>query len=170
MYTDNYGFYDIYALLVFFRNFPDKFSYVSALESLICFLDTADTGIGFDNNNIRFLLQPFMDKNDVPWVFVENYYTANIYIMKNSSHYAILSAVLKELVSALKEHNVQKVYLAADAVHNIPLLLTDPPKTSGYIHSTVNRYKLKKAIRKMIKQYQDTYNSDFLLKELETLT
>lgn len=153
----NYDFYDLYALITFFRNNTEKyFAYDKAVQKIIYYIDLPSSNNGLEANIIRKILKPYFNAEDnfLSWVLVENKYTANIGIIKDKTYYDILSAVFKEMQQCINDS--QRFYLLCDASHNIPLLLADTKNP-------------KKAIKIMIKDYQKNYNKEFLLKELKKI-
>lgn len=155
MLLTNYDFYDIYAYIVHFRSFPEKFkNYLIPTEQIISYIN-APMKNELDNNTIRKIIRPFYNNGDnMLWVTVDNIYTANLYIIKHISYYNILSAILEEMLRVYE--NEQQFVLLCDAVHNIPLILADEKKP-------------EKVIKIMIKEYRKQYNSFFLVDELKEL-
>ena len=83
MYLINYDFYDIYALIVFFRSWPDIFlHYKHAVQKIIDYIEKTTESNGLEYKNIRRILKEYYDENDkfISWVKVENAYTAHIWI------------------------------------------------------------------------------------------
>lgn len=157
MYLLNYDFYDLYALITFFRQNTERFSlYKKPAEQIVSYIDTPMSNNGIELNTIRKILRPYVDKNDeyLSWTLVDNAYTANIIIIKNELYYSVLSTIFKEMLECFKDK--QRLYLLCDSSHNIPLLLIDVknPKT---------------AIKAMISDYQTKYNKNFLLSELNKM-
>lgn len=157
MYLLNYDFCDLHYIFVLIRSDPETISMAAALEEIAAYIARPDDTNGIAENTVRRLLQKHYGRNDkrFQWVYVENYYTAYTAVVKEQAYYAILSAVLSELFAALRE-NAERARLAADAVHNIPLLLFDSKNP-------------RKAIERGIREYRETCHRDFLQKELSLL-
>lgn len=153
----NYDFYDMYALITFFRSNPAKAEYLPAIEKIIRYLDSEPSQNSIESNTIRKILKPYTSEQDeqLSWVFTENKYTANIFIIKNEACYMIMSAIFRELLLCLG-NDPERVYMLCDASHNIPLLLIDEKRP-------------EKAITSMIKEYRKHYAPEFLYKELKLL-
>lgn len=157
MYLLNYDFYDLHALITFFRQNTKSFSlYKSPVEQMISYVNAPMPNNGIEINTIRKILKPYVNKNDkfLSWVLIENAYTANIFIIKNKAYYNILSSIFKEMLQCYNDE--QQLYLLCDASHNIPLFLAD-----------IN--KPKKAIKAVIKDYKKRYNQNFLLTEMKNI-
>jgi len=157
MFLLNYDLYDLHALITFFRNNPAKLEYFTVIEQVIKYIDAEQTHNGIEPNTIRKILKPYIETQEeqLSWVFVENKYTANMFIIKNEPYLKILSSVFKEIALCLKD-NSNRVYLLCDSSHNIPLLLADEKKP-------------KKEIISIIKPYREKYNKKYLNLELELL-
>ncbi len=156
MYLINYDFHDLYALIVFFRNNPERFSaYEQGIKDIISYINTPHEGNGLNENNIRRILRTCYAEQDeaLSWIAVDNRYTANLVIIKNNSYYQIITAILNEMIQF--SNDTSRFYLLCDASHNIPLILTD------------SLSKKNKAINSMIKVYRNKYNNNFLKNELK---
>lgn len=155
MLLTNYDFYDVYAYIVNFRSFPEKFkNYLIPTEQIISYMN-APIKKELDNNTIRKIIRPFYNNGDsMLWVTVDNIYTANLCIIKHISYYSMLSAIFEEMLRVYE--NEQQFVQLCDAVHNIPLILA-------------NEKKPEKVIKIMIKEYREKYNRDFLVDELKKL-
>gem|GEM_PF-2129708 len=156
MYLINYDYFDLHALITFFRNEPERFViYKSAMQEIISYLK-APVQNSLNCNTIRNIVKPYYDESDkaIAWVLVNNEYTANISVVKNMFAYEIISAILCEMTVCYDD--LERFYLLCDAAHNIPLIL-------------VNENKPKNAINFMIKDYRKRYNSFFLKDELKGL-
>ena len=156
MYLLNYDYYDIHALITFFRYKQERFIiYKSAVQEIInCLNEPVQKQ--FDSNSVRKILQPYYDEKDdmLSWVLVNNKYTANTSIIKNQTAYKILASIFCEMLDTYND--TKRFYLLCDATHNIPLLLADKKNP-------------KKIIKIMIKDYKKQYNSTFLTSELKNL-
>lgn len=157
MLLTNYDFYDLHALLVFFRQFPKRVgSYKEPLQEIIDHLEAPADLNYIECNYVRKRLMPYIQPEDyaLEWAKTENTYVANIRVIKQQSRYKALAAIFREIVLSLDDE--QKLNLLCDAVHNIPLLLADEKHPN-------------RAIKEMIKPYQKKYNSQFLTAELKNL-
>lgn len=157
MHLINYDFYDLHALITFFRCNTEKTAYLSAIEQVIKYIDAEQITNSVEANAVRKVLNPYIEPQDeaLSWVFIENQYTANMRIIKDGARYRIISAILKELIGYLGK-DPERVYLLCDATHSIPLLLADEKRP-------------QKAIASMIKPYRQSYDTQFLYEELKLL-
>lgn len=156
MYLLNYDFYDLHALITFFRSNTAGFSrYKSSIEQIVQYIK-APVVSGIEPNTIRKILRPyFKDKDEaLSWVLVNNAYTANIFIIKAAAYYDILVSVFEEMLMFYSDE--QRLYLLCDASHNIPLILVDVKKP-------------EKAIKEMVSDYRKQYNKNFLVNELKSI-
>lgn len=157
MHLINYDFYDLHALITFFRQNSERLSfYKRSVEEIICCIDIPTQNNGITANTIRKIIRPYIDTDDelLSWVLTDNQYTANVVIIKNEGCYRLLSAVFKEMLRCIDDS--QQLYSLCDAAHNIPLILADDKKP-------------QKAIKAMIKDYRNKYNSHFLSDELKSI-
>ena len=157
MHLINYDFYDLHALITFFRQNVVRFSfYEKAVEEIIRCIDMPMQNNGIAANTVRKIIRPYIDTNDelLSWVLTDNQYTANVIIIKNEGCYRLLSAVFKEMLKCVDDS--QRLYSLCDSTHNIPLILADDKKP-------------QKAIKAMIKDYLNKYNKHFLSEELKSL-
>lgn len=156
MYLTNYDFYDIHALITFFRSKPERFqTYKPALEIIIAYIGTPQ-GNSLNDNIIRNILKPYYDESDevISWVTVDNKYTANLTIIKNDYVYRIISSIFSEMMDFYD--NSARFKLLCDAAHNLPIILAD-------------KNKPKKTVDLMIKEYRKKYNSQFLKNEMKSM-
>ena len=157
MHLLNYDFHDMYALIIYFRNFPTHIrSYVQPIKDIISYMEAPMSDNVLETNMVRKLIRLHMEKkeNGLGWVFVDNEYTANITVMKKDRHYRLMVAIFKEMLDFYEDE--QRMFLLCDATHNIPLVLAN-----SYIK------KPKKTIETMVRDYQKQYNKEFLVKELK---
>lgn len=153
----NYDFYDLYALLIFFRMETDKISeYAGAVEEIVACLEEPVFSNVTDCNTIRKILQAHVNKEErgLLWIWTENIYTGNTFTMKNTGYYRILAEVFREMLHNLGDN--QRLWRLCDSTHNLPTLLVESKEP-------------KKAIKSMIRIYQMDYNKDFLVEELKAL-
>lgn len=156
MYLINYDFYDLYALIVYFRSNPARFPcYIESIRQIIDYLNASTITNEIIDNQIRRFISPYFDKQDeaLSWVPVNNVYTANIFVIKKEAYYRILSSVFEEMIGSYNDE--ERLYLLCDATHNIPLLLADEENP-------------KKIIKIMINDYRKQYNKLFLKDELRS--
>lgn len=155
IYRINYEFYDIYAMLVNFRAFPEHLSHYLPAVRLLA--ETMAPGTPEpEEESVRQLLRRcyLPDDTGLDWVLVDNRYTAHIRIIKDEARYAVLAALLRELMEC--EGDPARVNLLCDAAHNIPLLLADETKP-------------RKHIKPMLSDYRKMYCRDFLAEALRTI-
>lgn len=153
----NYDFYDLYALLIFFRMETDKISeYAGAVEEIVACLEEPAFSNVTDCNTIRKILQAHVNKEErgLLWIWTENIYTGNTLTMKNTCYYFILAEIFREMLHNLGDN--QRLWRLCDSTHNLPTLLVECKEP-------------KKAIKSMIRIYQMEYNKEFLIEELKAL-
>lgn len=153
----NYDFYDLYALIVFFRNDTDKISeYADAIKQIIACIEETTEVNEIPCNTIRKILQAHTNKEErgLFWIWVENIYTGNVLTVKNEGYYRILAAVFREMLCGIGDG--KRLWRLCDATHNLPTLLVECKEP-------------KKGIKSMVRIYQVQYNKEFLVEELKTL-
>ncbi len=153
----NYDFYDLYALLIFFRMDTDKISkYAVAIEELVTCLEQPVFSNVSECNTVRKILQAYVSEEEqgLFWIWTENIYTGNTFTMKNVGYYRILAEVFREMLHNLEDN--QRLWRLCDSTHNLPTLLVECKEP-------------KKAIISMIRIYQIEYNKNFLVEELKVL-
>jgi len=156
MYLINYDFYDLYNLIVYFRYAPERFAvYKAGFCKIITYIESPEKNYA-DFNNIRNILKPCYNQSDeaLSWILVDNRYTANIVVIKETAVYEVILSVLCEIVEHYE--NSERFCLLCDATHNIPLILVD-------------EIKRKRLIGLMVKEYRKKYNDSFLKDELKRL-
>lgn len=157
MYLLNYDFYDLYALIIFFRTDTDKVSqYTRALEQIISYMEEPVAGNVLEFNTVRKILRSHVNEAEegVSWIWAENVYTGNVVIIKNERYYHILTAIFREMIQCAGDG--QRLWQLCDATHNIPTLLVECKEP-------------KKVIKSMVRIYQKEYNKDFLVGELKCI-
>ena len=160
MHLLNYDFHDMYALIIYFRNFPTHIrSYVQPIKDIISYIEAPMSDNVLETNMVRKLIRVHIEakENGLGWVFVDNEYTANLTVMKKDSHYRLMVAIFKEMLNFCEDE--QRMFLLCDATHNIPLVLSNA--------FTVKRPK--KEIEIMVSHYQKQYNKEFLVRELKDI-
>lgn len=153
----NYDFYDLYALLIFFRMDTKKIAeYAEAIEELVACLEQPVFGNVCECNTIRKILQGYVSEEEqgLVWIWTENIYTGNTLTMKNVGYYDILAEVFREMLRNLGDN--QRLWRLCDSTHNLPTLLVECEEP-------------QKAIKSMVRIYQMEYNRNFLVEELKAL-
>ena len=152
MLLTNYDFYDIYWSIVLMRSENHEYHYdvTKAIKDVVD-AEQKDTIVEF--NTIRKALsrvQELKENSRWQWILTENYYTGGIQIIKDDIAYQILSAMLEELLTCLRQQNSTQIYALADALHNIPIILVDNSKHP------------KRRIAREISSYRSKWNPCFL--------
>ena len=153
----NYDFYDLYALLIFFRMDTKKIAeYAEAIEELVACLEQPVFGNVCECNTIRKILKCYVSEEEqgLVWIWTENIYTGNTLTMKNVGYYDILAEVFREMLRNLGDN--QRLWRLCDSTHNLPTLLVECEEP-------------QKAIKSMVRIYQMEYNRNFLVEELKAL-
>ena len=156
MHLTNYDLHDLYRLLCHFRARPEQLPGMrEAVGGMLTLLDSPEEGCA-GPNAIRHILQPFLPADDpfLSWVLIENDYSAGMEIVRQPQAYAVLSAILRELLDSADDP--ERVYLLCDATHNLPLILAEP----GRHHMP---------FRDMLRDYRQRFRRDFLKAELRRL-
>ena len=123
MFLTNYDLYDIYAVFVLIRAYPEDEGNAKAVAAVKEVVDAPQGQFGH-TNAIRSRLGNIPELDRQKWFFVDtqNVYTYMPPVLKKEKSYAILSACLAEMQEAMG--NADRVYDLADAIHNIPIILT----------------------------------------------
>lgn len=140
----NYDFYDLQALIVFFREKPDCVSeYVDAIEQIISTLEKGTSGNGAETNTIRKILQGYVSREEsgLSWIWTENVYTGNVVIIKEEWYYHILDELFREMLQCIDDSS--RLYELCDAVHNLPTIMVENKKPEKMIKSVVKQIKRK---------------------------
>ncbi len=141
----NYDFYDIQALIVFFRAKPDCVSeYAGAIEQIISCLKDGASGNGAETNTIRKILQGYVSREEsgLSWIWTENVYTGNVVIIKEERYYHILAEVFQEMLLCIDDSSC--LYELCDTVHNLPTVMVENKKPEKIIKSVVEQMKRKR--------------------------
>ena len=156
MYMSVYDLYDIYAVIVYIRAYPDDDKIKDIAKAVKRLIDEPQRENG-DYNDVRRAIAEIdgVDRERWHWAFVENDYTYIPGFVKNELHYRVLSAGFAEIISAMESGDGERLYLAADAMHNVPIIL---------VHNNIK--EAKKQIKKEIEHYRKKYNGDFLKEEI----
>ncbi len=129
MLLTNYDLYDIYAMFVLIRAYPEDEANAKAVAAVKEVVDAPQAQFG-STNAIRSRLGNIPELDRGKWLFVDtqNVYTYMPPILRDERAYAILSACLTEMQEAMTVGNTDRVYDLADAIHNIPIILTKGEK------------------------------------------
>ena len=140
----NYDFFDLQALIVFFRAKPDCVSeYAGAIEQIISTLENGTSGNGTETNTIRKILQGFVSREEsgLSWIWTENVYTGNVVLIKEERYYHILAELFREMLQCIDDSS--RLYELCDAVHNLPTIMVENKKPEKMIKSVVKQMKRK---------------------------
>ncbi len=142
---------DLYAVFVNIRSDPGNPKNAEIVKAASDGLKDRNSKGGC--NAFRVALRPLGDLGEpYRFVSVDNVYTYFPGILKNPVYYDFLADACDELASVIGSGNLERVEDLADALHNIPILLTDPEMKS-----------LPKQIRKYdLKFYRDKWDKTFL--------
>ena len=156
MYLINYDLYDLHALIVFFRNSPERFpAYTEALSDIsahVCAKTADDTG---RYNAVRNILRKYSHGDGLlTWYMVNNVMASNTVVIRNEGVYGVISAIFCEMMEFYDD--IERFVLLCDAVHNVPIILADESMPA-------------KTVEIMIKEYRHRYNRQFLKRELKDL-
>lgn len=156
MYLLNYDLYDLYALFVYLRNHPERFSqYREGIRQIAEIVASPEEQCA-GTNCIRRALRPCYQAEDtyMDFVLTDNVYTAEILIIDKPACYPLLTAMLRELL----DHGDDPARLTwlCDAMHNIPVILVRESRPRTHIHFEIHHYQRK-------------YNPLFLKQELRAL-
>ena len=151
MHMSVYDLYDIYAVIVYIRAYPDDDKIKDIAKAVKCLLDEACAeGTGFNNVRRAIAAIEGVDRERWHWAFVENDYTYIPGFIKDELHYSVLSAGFAEIISAIESGDGERIYCAADAMHNVPI-----------IFSQYDIKEAKKHIKREISFYRKKYNENF---------
>ena len=125
MLLNNYDLYDLYAVFVLIRAYPEDKANALAVAAVREVVDAPQGQFG-RTSAIRSRLGNIPELDREKWFFVDtqNVYTYMPPILRDEGAYAILSACLTEMQEAMATGNTNRVYDLADAIHNIPIILT----------------------------------------------
>ena len=152
MFLTNYDLYDLYAVFVLIRAYPEDKANALAVAAVREVVDAPQGQLG-RTNAIRARLGNIPELDREKWFFIDtqNVYTYMPPVMKDETSYAILSACLAEMQEAVTVGNPERIYDLADALHNIPLILPEGKKDQ------------LRVIKQMISYvYRSKWNKDFL--------
>lgn len=148
----NYDFYDIYAVLLFFRNDPSNTLNSKIAKKIQSLLESPQVDNVIESNIIRRSIAEIenLDIDQLAWIKTNNIYTYGQKVIKEETAYHILSAGFAELLVCLKDENYKQFEALADALHNVPIILSEKPKN------------LPKLIKTEISTYRKMWNNAFL--------
>ena len=156
MFMTKYDFYDIYAVFVYIRAYTDDAKNAEIAKAAKKLLDSPEReSAGL--NCIRKAISSVegIDREHYYWAFTENVYTYMPPIIKDELPYRVLSAGFAEIISAIESCDSERIYSAADAMHNMPI-----------IFSEYDIKEAKKHIKGEISFYRKEYNGEFLKDEI----
>ena len=155
MLMTNYDFYDIYFILVAIRFKPQNECNAEIVQSVIDIISAPQNGNDVDSNIVRKKIREIynLDRDLFKFAFVDNIYTYGIRFIKEGYPYSFLKNAFDKLLKCINYGDYNQVYALADALHNVPIFLSDGCKN------------LKKALRIEFSNYDKKYGTD-LRKEL----
>lgn len=155
MLLTNYDFYDIYSILIAIRFKPQNEYNAEIVRSVIDIFSSPQKGNNVDSNIVRKKIREIegLDRDLFEFAFVDNIYTYGIRIIKEDYSYSFLKNAFDKLLKCINDGDCSQVYALADALHNVPIFLSDGCKN------------LKKALRIEFSDYYKKYGTD-LQKEL----
>ena len=151
-----YELYDIYAVFVYIRAYPNDAKNAEIAKAVKSLLDEPKGDYG-SLNEVRRAVSAVegIDREHYAWAFTENVYTYMPPIIKDEFTYRVLSTGLGEIISAIESGDSERIYRAADAMHNVPI-----------IFSKYDIKEAKKQIKREISFYRKEYNGEFLKDEI----
>ena len=157
MLLTNYDLHDLHAVFVILRAHPSDPESEAAVKAIKEIIDAPQANNTVPPNVIRSKLSSIPSLDGDIWYFIDtqNLYTYGTAVIKDEQTYAILSACLAEMLTALAEGSPERVSDLADALHNIPIILAEGNK---------NRPRaVKRDITREISYcYRSKWNKDFL--------
>ena len=148
----NYDFYDIYAVLISFRNDPSNTFNEKIAKTIKALLESPQVDNSIESNIIRRSIAEIenLDIELLAWIKTNNIYTYGQKVIKEETAYHILSAGFAELLVCLKDENYKRFEDLADALHNVPIILSESPR------NCLKRIKIE------ISTYRKEWNNSFL--------
>ena len=140
----NYDFYDIHAVLIRIRHDPADRCDIEIVRRIRQLIDAPQEGNVIPSNPVRRALSQIegLDRERFAWVFTENVYTYGVAVIKDDRTYAILSRALEELLDLLESGDTARAAELADALHNVPIILTQRDrKTAKRIAAELSSYR-----------------------------
>ena len=158
MLLDKYDFYDIHWAIVLFRIAPLYEHNYEIAKRIKRILDTPQSDNIVPSNLIRKALSDMVSIHKTDewyWVTTENLYVYGDAIIHDPIAYKILSTGFSELLRCFEEKDEKQIYDIADALHNVPIILTEHSKS------------FKRLIKSEISSYRRKWNRSFLNYELK---
>ena len=151
-----YDLYDIYAVILYIRAYTDDVKNAEIAKAVKSLLDVSQAECG-EINSVRHTIAKIdgVDKEHYAWAFVENDYTYMPPIIKDELACRVLSSGFAEIICAIESGDGERIYRAADAMHNVPI-----------IFASNNTKEAKKQIKREISFYRKKYNEEFLKDEI----
>ena len=146
-----FDLYDLYAVFVNIRLQPDFPLNAGIVDAVLDVLENRnESGV---TNAFRAALRSVGDLGEAyRFVQVDNVYPFVPRLFKNPVYYDLLSVACQELLNAIKSGNAERVADFADALHNLPIMLTD-----------LDLKKIPKWFWKCdLKPYRDKWDKTFL--------
>ena len=147
-----YELYDIYAVILYIRAYTDDAKNAEIAKAVKGLLDEPRGDSG-SLNEVRRAVSAVegIDREHYEWAFTENVYTYMPPIVKDELAFRVLSEGFAEIISAIESGDGERIYRAADAMHNVPI-----------IFSEYDIKEAKKQIKREISFYRKEYNEEFL--------
>ena len=148
----NYDFYDIYAVLLSFRNDPSNAFNEKIAKTIKALLESPQVDNIIESNIIRRSIAEIenLDIELLAWIKTNNVYTYGQKVIKEKIAYHILFEGFSELLLCLQDENYKRFEALADALHNVPIILSEKPKN------------FSKLIKTEISTYRKMWNNAFL--------
>ena len=157
MLLTNHDLHDLHAVFVILRAHPSDPGSEAAIKAVKAIIDAPQTDNTVPPNILRSGLSAISSLDRNVWYFIDtqNLYTYGTSVIKDEQTYAILSACLVEMLTALAEGSPERVSDLADALHNVPIILAEGKR---------NRPRaVKRDITREISYcYRSKWNKDFL--------
>ena len=153
----NYDFYDIYAVLLSFRNDPSSAHNVNISKNIKLLIDSPQVDNTIESNISRRSLAKIeaIDSGQLDWIRINNVYTYGQKVIKDEIAYRVLSKAFEELLLCLKNKSYDRFEDLSDALHNIPIILVE------------NRKNSLRRIKGEISSYRKKWNSSFLKERIK---
>ena len=148
----NYDFYDIYAVLISFRNDPSNTFNEKIAKTIKALLESPQVDNVIESNIIRRSIAEIenLDIELLAWIKTNNVYTYGQKVIKGETAYHILSEGFSELLLCLQDENYKRFEALADELHNVPIILSESPRNCS------------KRIKTEISAYRKMWNNSFL--------
>ena len=126
----NFDFYDIYAVLISFRNDPSNAFNEKIAKIIKALIESPQVDNIIESNIIRRSLAEIenLDIEKFDWIKTNNVYTYGQKVIKEEIAYHILAKGFAELLLCLQDENYKRFEALADALHNVPIILSEKPK------------------------------------------